>query len=345
MKTRTKELFVAIMAGMAVNYGVASMSEQFNVEPTVEQRLYDAVYESAEFLQMINTAPVDDLVGQSVIMSVDGGVTGRAGVETDDTKERKTRDVSKLDKREYRCYPTECDIHITWVKMDQWSKFPDFHERYRNHVRQAIALDIIKIGWNGTHAAETTDIVAYPMMNDVNIGWLQLLRRDAPERVVTEGLTPTQIRIGAGGDYENLDQAVHDALQGIPEHKRANMVAIIGDELLAHDKNKLYAKQAHTPSEKTKIELQQVIETYGGLASYKIPFFPARGILVTSFDNLSHYVQTGSTRTSVENNAKKKRVEDYLSRNDCYYVEDLEKAIYFESANVKLPNQAGDDWV
>ena len=135
---------------------------------------------------------------------------------------------------------------------------------------------------------------------------------------------------------------MHDALQGIPEHKRANMVAIIGDELLAHDKNKLYAKQAHTPSEKTKIELQQVIETYGGLASYKIPFFPARGILVTSFDNLSHYVQTGSTRTSVENNAKKKRVEDYLSRNDCYYVEDLEKAIYFATFTVLSQSVVAD---
>ena len=87
MKTRTRELFVAIMAGMAVNYGVTSMSEQFNVEPTTEQRLYDAVYESAEFLQMINTVPVDDLVGQSVIMSVDGGVTGRAGVEKKQSKE------------------------------------------------------------------------------------------------------------------------------------------------------------------------------------------------------------------------------------------------------------------
>ncbi|ENN97618.1 phage major capsid protein, P2 family [Pseudoalteromonas sp. S979] len=345
MKTKTKQLFVAVLAGMASNYGVASMSEQFNVEPTTEQRLYDATYESAEFLQMINTALVDDIVGQSVIMSVDGGVTGRAGVETDDTKERKTRDVSKLAKREYRCYPVECDIHITWNKMDQWSKFPDFHQRYRNHVRQAIALDIIKIGFNGTSAADTTDITTNTMLQDVNIGWLQLLRRDAPERVITEGAVTDEIRIGAGGDYENLDQAVHDALQGIPVHKRVNMVAIIGDELLANDKNKLYAKQAHTPSEKTKIELQQVIDTYGGLASYKIPFFPERGILITSFENLSHYVQAGSTRTHVEDNAKKKRVEDYLSRNDCYYVEDLEKAMYFESANIKLPNSAGDAWV
>ena len=345
MKKRTSQLFVAVLAGMATNYGVASMSEQFNVEPTIEQKLYDGVYESAEFLQMINTAFVDDIVGQSVIMSVNGGVTGRAGVENDDSKERQTRDVSGLKAREYRCEPVECDVHITWQKMDQWSKFPDFANRYRNHVKQAIALDIIKICWKGTTAAAATNLATYPMLEDVNIGWLQHVRNDAPERAISEGATAGEIRIGAGGDYENLDQAVHDLIQAIPQHKRVGLVAIIGDELLAHDKNKLYAKQAHTPSEKTKIELQQVIETYGGLPTYKVPFFPERGIVVTSFDNLSHYVQEGSTRTHVEDNHKKKRVEDFQSRNDCYYVEDLEKIAFFESANVKWPNADGTAWV
>ncbi|WP_283241879.1 hypothetical protein [Pseudoalteromonas sp. S1731] len=42
MKTKTKQLFVAVLAGMASNYGVASMSEQFNVEPSTDPRLYDA---------------------------------------------------------------------------------------------------------------------------------------------------------------------------------------------------------------------------------------------------------------------------------------------------------------
>ena len=97
MKKRTSQLFVAVLAGMATNYGVASMSEQFNVEPTIEQKLYDGVYESAEFLQMINTAFVDDIVGQSVIMSVTV-VTGRAGVENDDWVSA-TRDVSGLKPR------------------------------------------------------------------------------------------------------------------------------------------------------------------------------------------------------------------------------------------------------
>lgn len=343
MKTKTTQIFNALMLAMATSYSVQSMSQQFTVEPTTEQKLYDEVYESVEFLKMINTEMVDDLVGQSVVMGVDGGITGRAGVETDNT-ERQTKDVSALNNREYRCYPVECDVHLGWSKMDAWAKFPDFHKRYRGHVKQAIALDIIKIGWNGTSAANITDYANNPMLQDVNIGWLQLVRRDAPERAFSEGDTAGQIRIGKGGDYENLDQAVHDLLQAIPEHKRANMVAIIGDELVAHDKDKLYAVQAHTPSEKGKIELEQVIGTYGGLKAFKVPFFPSRGIVVTSFDNLSHYIQTGSTRTHIENNHKKKRVEDYQSRNDCFYIEDLEKIAFFESANVKLTNDDGQTW-
>ncbi|WP_350669754.1 P2 family phage major capsid protein, partial [Pseudoalteromonas sp. 43-MNA-CIBAN-0464] len=76
-----------------------------------------------------------------------------------------------------------------------------FHQRYRNHVRQAIALDIIKIGFHGTSAADTTNRTTNTMLQDVNIGWLQLIRRDAPERAISEGATVDEIRIGAGGDY------------------------------------------------------------------------------------------------------------------------------------------------
>lgn len=337
MKLKTTQIFAAVLAGLASNYGVASMNEQFSVEPSVEQRLYDAVYESADFLQMIDTQLVDDLVGQAVTAGVSGSVTGRAGVESDASKSRETKDPLGLKKREYRCYPVECDTHITWQRMDMWAKFPDFHEKFRAHVRQAIALDIIKIGFNGTSAEDVTNPTDNPMLEDVNIGWLQLVRRDNENNVFADGEQKEgEIRIGEGGDYVNLDQAVHDLTQAIPLHKQVGLIAIVGDDLIAKDKNKLYAKHAHTPSEKGRIELEQVIETYGGLRTYKVPFFPARGILVTTFENLCHYIQTGSTRTSIENNAKKKRVEDYQSRNDCYYINDMEQIAFFESDSVKL---------
>ncbi|MCF6442344.1 phage major capsid protein, P2 family [Pseudoalteromonas luteoviolacea] len=341
MRTTTEQTFNEICSAIAETYGVADISENFAVEATIEQRLYDAVYETSEFLLKINHALVDDLVGQSVFMSASSGVTGRAGVEKDDTKERQTRDVSNLTPREYRCFPEEVDVHLTWNKMDAWAKFPDFHIRYRGHVNEQKALDIIKIGWHGTFVADTTDKDKYPLGEDVNIGWLQLVRRDAPERALKDGEASGVIKIGADGDYENLDSAVYDLTQGIPLHKRVGLVAIIGDELIAKDKGKQYAKNAHTPSEKGKIELAQVIDTYGGLPSFQVSFFPPRGILVTSFDNLSHYVQSGSTRKSTENNAKRKRVEDYESRNACYYVEDLEKIIFIEDTSVKFKEKDG----
>ena len=349
MRQQTTKIFNALMAGMESTYGVKHMHEQFNVEPSIEQNLYDEIYESVEFLQMINTALVRDLVGQSVFLSVDGGVTQRAGVETDETAERSTRDVSNLKPREYRLYPVERDVHISWHKLDSWAKFKDFVQRYRSHVKQVIALDIIKCGWHGIEAKDKTDIKANPLLEDVNIGWLQLVRRDASERALKDGGTESapranEIRIGEGGDYENLDCAVHDLKSAIPAHKRSGLVAIIGDDLTSNDKAKLYAKQAHTPSEKGKIELAQVINTYGGLPSYQIPFFPSRGILVTSFENLSYQVQEGSTRTHIENNHKKKRIEDYQSCNDGYFVEDLEKIVFIESDSVKINKAEDGSW-
>ena len=294
------------------------------------------MYESAEFLQRINTQMVDDLIGSSVSLGLTSSVTGRAGVSTDN-KERTTKDPSGLDDREYRCYEVECDTHITWAQIDQWAKFPDFATRWRNHIRQVIALDIIKIGWNGTSAASITNMATYPLLQDVNIGWLQLVRRDAPERALSDGEQQDgEIRIGEGGDYANLDSAVHDLLQGIELHKRIGMVAIIGSDLIAADKGKKYATQADTPSEKGLIELEQVIGTYGSLKAYQVPFFPVRGILVTSFQNLAHLIQSGSTRTHIEDNHKKKRIEDYQSRNDCYFVNDLDSIIFIEGSAVKI---------
>lgn len=339
MKQKTTLIFATLTAALATSYAVASVGKQFSVEPSVEQILYDQIYETSEFLQMIDTQMVDDLVGQPITLSVSGGITSRAGVETDPAKKRQPKNVLGLDDREYRLYPTECDVYIPWHMMDKWAKFPDFAKRFRAHVKQQMALDIIKIGFHGITAAAVSDPDTYSMGEDVNIGWLQLVRRDRSVNAL-DGSAGTQkadeIRIGEGGDYENLDCAVHDLLQGIPEHKRTGMVAIIGADLLAKDKGRMYETQAHTPSEKGKIELKQVIETYGSLPSYKVSFFPTRGVMVTSFDNLQYLIQEGSTRVSIKDNQESKRVEDFNSRNDGYFIADLDRIIFFESANVKL---------
>ncbi|WP_234813173.1 P2 family phage major capsid protein, partial [Xanthomonas citri] len=61
-------------------------------------------------------------------------------------------------------------------------------------------------GFNGTHAAADTDRAAFPLLEDVNIGWLQQYRTNAAQRVLASGKTAGKVVIGgAGADYGNLD--------------------------------------------------------------------------------------------------------------------------------------------
>lgn len=165
------------------------------------------------------------------------------------------------------------------------------------------------------------------MLEDVNKGWLQQARELIPEQVLDKGADPTKIELGVGGDYVNLDALVHDVKQMIdPVFRDAgDLIAIIGSDLLAADKGKLYANQAGTPTEKERIEGAQVIATYGGLPSYVVPFFPSNAVVVTSWDNLSIYFQDTSWRRHVIENPKRSRVEDYNGRNEGYVIEQLEK--------------------
>jgi hypothetical protein len=155
--------------------------------------------------------------------------------------------------------------------------------------------------------------------------------------VLKEGVAGSgKVKLGAGGDYANLDALVHDTKQMVDERLRdgGDLVAIIGSDLLAADKAKLYAKQGDTPTEKERIEEAQVIETYGGLPSFSVPFFPVNAVLVTSWDNLSIYFQDSSWRKQTVDNPKRSRVEDYNSRNEGYVIEQLEKIALTE--NVEL---------
>ena len=73
-----------------------------------------------------------------------------------------------------------------------------------------------------------------------------------------------------------------------------------------------------------------------------MPFFPARGLTITTLDNLSIYYQRGTRRRTIVDNAKRDRIEDYQSVNEDYVIEDFDKFCMAE--NIKLPNAAGTGW-
>lgn len=327
--------YFALQAAMAESYGVEDVTRMFAVEPSLSQELNDRITEKSDFLQRINVVPVSELKGQKVMIGVSGPVTSRTNTKTTD---RVAKDMVDLDALGYELFHTESDVGLPFATIDSWAKFPDFQQRYTAAVQKQIALDRIMIGFNGISAAIQSDIVANPMLQDVNKGWLQIAREQIPQQVLSEGAAPGKITLGAGGDYANLDALVHDVKQMIdPVFRDAgDLVAIIGSDLLANDKAKLYANQAGTPTEKERIEEQQVIATYGGLPAFMVPFFPATGVVITSWDNLSLYYQDSSWRRHLIENPKRSRVEDYNGRAEGYVIEQLGKFAMIEAANLEL---------
>jgi P2 family phage major capsid protein len=327
------QMYAELQLAIAESYGVNLATKQFSVDPTIAQELNEAITAKSDFLQRINVIPVTEIKGQKVFLGVSGPVTGRTNTKT---KDREAKDASALDQSTYELSSTESDVGLPYAKIDAWAKFPDFHQKYSAAVQKQIALDRIMVGFHGTHAADQSDIELYPMLQDVNKGWLQQLRDQAPQQVLKEGKVAGKVTLGPNGDYANLDALVHDTKQMVDERLRdgGDLVAIIGSDLLAADKAKLYAKQGDVPTEKERIEDAQVIATYGGLPSFSVPFFPVNGVLVTSWDNLSIYFQDSSWRKQTVDNPKRSRVEDYNSRNEGYVIEQLEKIALTE--NVEL---------
>jgi len=325
--------YAELQAAIGETYGVEQPSRQFSVEPSVAQELNDAITAKADFLERINVVPVSEIKGEKVFIGVNGPVTGRTNTKTTD---REAKDASVLDNTLYELVDTQSDVGLPYAKIDAWAKFPDFKDRYSGAVQKRIAQDRIMIGFHGTHAAIQTDIQAFPKLQDVNKGWLQQAREQIPAQVLKEGKTAGKVTLGAGGDYANLDALVHDTKQMVDEVLRedGDLIAIIGSDLLAADKAKLYTKQGDTPTEKERIEDAQVIATYGGLAAFSVPNFPVNAVLVTSWDNLSIYFQDTSWRRQTIENPKRSRVEDYNSRNEGYVIEQLEKFALTE--NVEL---------
>lgn len=341
MKDITRKRFNEMCARMAFNYGVASVMQQFAVAPEIEQRLQDKIVEQSTFLAKINVITVMEKEGENILGSASGPASGRTDT-TVDGQERSPKDLLGLGSYKYLCSQTNSDVYMRYNTMDVWAKFQDLGERYARYVQQRIANDREIIGWYGESVAADTNLTTYPMMQDVNKGWMQFMRDNLPANILTEGAVAGEIHIGAGGDFENLDHAVADLSQGIESFLRKDLVAFIGSELVGQEKAVLYKAIGQTPTDKTLATAS--LTTFGGLPWETPSNFPARGLVITTYDNLSIYVQEGTWRRNIKDKPEKDRVEDYNSRNEAYTVETPEKFVGVEFGNVLVRDAAGTGW-
>lgn len=323
MRNQTREIFNAFLQRQAELNGVADPSKKFAVTTPVEQALEALIQDSSEFLSRINIVPVTDQQGEKLGLGV--GSTIASTTDTDNA-DRATQDPTNMDGVGYLCTQTNFDTHIKYALLDMWAKFPNFQTLWRDQVIKRIGLDRQMIGWNGASRAATSDRVANPLLQDVNKGWLQKARENAPARVMTEVVGASSVvNVGATGDYKNLDQLVFDAVGNLLDPWYADdteLVVVMGRALLADKYFPIIGTHGETPTENRALDMMLSAKRVGGLQAARVPNFPANSLAITRLDNLSIYYQEGSRRRTIVENAKRDRVEDYQSVNEAYVVED-----------------------
>jgi P2 family phage major capsid protein len=323
MRNETRVVYNGLLAHVAKLNGVPNATESFNVTPSVQQKLETAIQESDGFLKRINILPVNDQEGESIGLGVNGPTASRTN--TAGGNRRNPANVADLKKDSYHCKKTDFDTAFPYQLLDAWAKFPDFQVRLSGSIAQRQGLDRIMIGFNGTSAAVATDRVANPMLEDVNLGWLQKIRTNAPDRVIAEGATPGKVTVGATGDYKTLDGLVFDAVQLLdPWHRKRTDLVVIVDRALLHEKQ-LAAVEKGAASNQEENAADEILTKgrVGGLKIEDAPFFIEGGVLITTLTNLSIYWQESARRRHLKDEPEFDRVADYQSSNDAYVIEDL----------------------
>lgn len=323
MRPETRVKFDRFMEKQAKLNGITSAAVKFTVTPTVQQRLESAIQESTAFLQLINILGVDEKEGEALMLGVGSTIAGRTNTSVNNP--RQPRNVSGLTKDSYACAKTDSDTSIPYQLLDTWAKFPDFQTRLSRAIVERQGLDRIMIGFNGTSVAVQSDRDVNPLLQDVNIGWLQKLRTKAPERVLSQGDVAGKVTIGATGDYKTLDGLVYDGIQMLDQHhrKRPDLV-VIADRNLLHEKYlKALEKSATSNQEENAAQEIMTRARIGGLPIVDAPFFPDGTVLITTLKNLSIYYQLSARRRMVKEEPEYDRIADYQSSNDAYVIEDL----------------------
>lgn len=344
MRNATRIMLAAFVSQIALANGIdaaTASTAKFVVEPSVQQVLETKMQESSDFLSRINMVPVTEMKGEKLGLGIGSTIAGRTN--TAGGNRRTGIDPTTLDDHGYECKQTNFDTALRYAKLDMWAKFPDFADRIRAAILRRQALDRILIGFNGTSAAAATDRVANPLLQDVNIGWLEKMRVENEARVLAEGSDIAgKVTFGshADADYATLDALVWDAKESLlAEWAKGDteLVVFVSGDLL-HDKYFPMINKVEDPSEQLARDVIMSTKRLGGLPAVRVPGFPNGTVFITRYDNLSIYYQEGARRRMIKDEPELDQITDYQSSNEAYVIEDLEYACLVE--NIQEHNAA-----
>jgi len=305
--------------------GAENFATTIEVQPARQQTLIERYQEVTDFLKRINIVTVQQATGDKLGLGNDQRVASNTDTRIQPRRPTPIGNLEHID--DYVCTQTDYDVAYLWAVIDQWGTFPDFQKRLQNLAIKLVAQDKQMIGFNGTHRAKTTNKTLYPKLQDVNVGWLEKIRAFAPERHIDE------LVIGASKEFKNLDALVEMAVNDlIAEQFRDNSdLVVITSRGLVTDKYQNLINQTLAPTEQAAANALYQKKQLGTLPVDTPAYFPANGLLITSYDNLSIYQQRGSMRRFIKDEPEWNRTSDYQSVNESFVVEDYDKCAFIEN--------------
>jgi len=308
--------------------GVTDPEKQFSISPVIETKLRQAILQSDSFLKMISVQSVDQIKGQVVDVGTGGLLTGRV-------KDGRFTKKLGIDGNIYELVETDSGAAIAWATLTQWANSGnagEFIKLMNSAITRNFALDILRVGFHGKSIALTTDPDANPNGEDVNKGWLILVKEKAAAQVLASAtLDPTGT---VAGSYKNLDSLAQDLINTtIHEVHRSSpdLVVLVGSELVAAEQHRLL-EAADTPTEHKAA--QSLAKTIAGKKAVTPPFFPTNQLWITSLKNLQVLTQKGTQWRKARNEEDRKQFENSYLRMEGYAVGDFEKFAAIEAVTI-----------
>lgn len=364
MIDKTRLLFTSYLSTIATINGVPDVSKTFAVAPVIEQRFEEKLKETIEFLGMISMENVPQQSGQTLGLESTRPIAGRTDT-SGGTRRNPTDPTDNGETNKYNCLQTNFDWSRRYDKLDAWRHKPNFEQLLALAILKQQGRDLIMAGFNGVSRAATTDIVTYPLLQDLAEGWLFKTRTNAPAQVFNDG-SLTVFNTGAnnpglkkiyvkpdvvlfdgnaaynatGGsanavaDYSSLDALVLDAKRNLPEwhRNRTDLVVVVGADLVD---DKYFTIAQETGATATEVEATDRIirsnKTLGGLPAVRVPYFPANALMITTLKNLAIYMQEGTRRRRLVDEPEYDRIANYESVNMDYVVEDYTLVVLVEN--------------
>ena len=246
----------------------------FEATPKAVQVFVQKVRESSPFLNAISITLTTEAIAE--ILSLDEGQS--VGQRTHNSEQRRPIEMGGFTGRKWSVKASEADVVFLWETMLQWGVNSSLVNRlYRERLVRSRGMSIERKGLYGQsyNPLVSSDLTTYPMMEDVQKGFLHYVIENAPNQVLgisesgtdPRGYEVNAINLGEGGDFISMVQLVDFLRNEMLDSRFRNLQtnrAIIGESLASHDLSAMIKMAGNTPTERESLDaIKRLTDTLG----------------------------------------------------------------------------------